>query len=197
MPVTDNTYTIRIPKWLPGTIAALVLSGGAFTAGYFVAGGDDTTTIVLSDSTTSTVSATTTTPLETTTTAGVATTTTAKPAANGGGGNPAPAKLGATIAVSDNCPPEGLGNIVQGVLTVTWTSSKAVSRSMKVDHGSQQLMPWADPGSDSGKKTFGITCNNQVAAGGAKNGKPLTVLATLTVTGADGTSVTARAEGQT
>lgn len=189
--MTNDAYTIRIPKWLLGTVAALVIAGGAFTAGFLVAGGDESTATVLSE-----VAETTTSTLVETTTTVAATTTIARPAANGGA-NSAPAKLGATITVSDNCPPEGLANIVPGILTVKWTSTKAVTWSMKVDHGSQKLMDWTDPGSASGTKTFNVTCNNQIAAGGAKNGRTLIVLATLTVTGADGKSVTARTEGQT
>lgn len=188
--MTNDAYTIRIPKWLLGTVAALLLAGGAFVAGLIVADNDSTTIIEEPDTTTS---STTTTIAETTTTL-AATTTTAAPAANGGA-SPAPTKLAVTLTVSENCPAAGT---VPGKITVKWTSTKAVSWDLKVVHGSVTLY-WANPGTANGTRSFDTTCNNRkiVGAGGAlvNDGGALNYFANITATGAGGKTVNARKEG--
>lgn len=200
--MSSDHLTIRIPKRLLVGLLVLLVPA-AFGAGIALGGRDNgalvapTTTIAA----TTTSLESTTLPAPTTTVpvqksnAKVVTTTVAKKKKAAAATTTTTEKLGVTATYADTCPAPGVNNRVQGTMTITWTSTKAVRASVRISHGSERIYDEIDADA-SGTLSFARTCNNQKTANGTFNGNTLVVSYTITVHAADGTTTGTVGEGQ-
>ena len=201
--MSSDHLTIRIPKRLLVGLLVLLVPA-AFGAGIALGGRDNGAVVAP----TTTIAATTTSPVSTTlaaptttvpvqkSNANAVTTTVAKKKKKAAAATTTTTeKLGVTATYADTCPAPGVNNRVQGTMTITWTSTRAVRASVRISHGSERIYDEIDADA-SGTLSFVRTCNNQKTATGAFNGSTLVVSYTITVYAADGTTAGTVGEGQ-
>ena len=200
--MSSDHLTIRIPKRLLVGLLVLLVPA-AFGAGIALGGRDNgavvapTTTIAATTTSlesTTLPAPTTTVPVQKSNSKAV-TTTVAKKKKAAAATTTTTEKLGVTATYADTCPAPGVNNRVQGTMTITWTSTRAVRASVRISHGSERIYDEIDADA-SGTLSFVRTCNNQKTATGAFNGNTLVVSYTITVYAADGTTAGTVGEGQ-